>query len=116
MKNSTNPIQSIIEDFGTIIEPGIEKAFQLSLSPNEFTNKDDYLGFLHNEPDPFQFLSEDKFEKITYKASDETKYAFLIVLSKRLNTYERQVYSIFALVGDFGGFNGAILGLASFFL
>ena len=85
------------------------------MSPNEFTDKDDTLGFLHNEPEPFEFLSEDNLEKVITTA-DTASYEFEIFLSKKKNSYERQPYTIFALLGDFGGFNGAILGFASFFL
>ena len=115
MKNFTNPIQSTIEAYDNIIEPEIEQKYELKLSPNEFTNKDDIIGFLQNEPDPFQFLSEDKFEK-TYKTSTKPEYELLIMLSKRVNTLERQVYSFFTLIGDFGGFNGAIVIFPSLFL
>ena len=53
-----------------------ESEYVLRLSPNKFTNNDDYIGFLQNEPDPFEFLSEDKLERTTYKTSKEAKYKF----------------------------------------
>ena len=46
MKNYTNPIQETIEVYDFSIEPKIKKSFSLSLSPNEFSNKDDSFGFL----------------------------------------------------------------------
>ena len=62
--------------------------YRLSLSPNEFTDKDDPLGFLHNEPKPFEFLSEENLEKVLTTA-ETASYKFEIVLSKKQNSYER---------------------------
>ena len=103
MKNFENPIQPVIELFQDFIQPEIEANFNLTLSANEFTDKNNNVGLLPYEPEPYVFLSEDRYEK-QYKPSGETKYNFEIVLSKRKNTIERQVYTLLALIGDLGGF------------
>ena len=37
-------------------------------------------------------------------------------LSEKVNQFERQVYTVLALIGDIGGFNGAIITFPSFFM
>ena len=38
------------------------------------------------------------------------------ILSNKKHILERQVYTLFALIGDFGGFNGAIIIFPSLFM
>ena len=87
---------------------------------NEFTDSNDKIGFLSSEPDVFSFLS---LESVTQTVSKEdrnenypTSYSWKIELGKNKREISRQVYTIFTLIGDFGGFNGAIIMFPAFFL
>ena len=40
----------------------------------------------------------------------------VVRLSDTKHEYERQVYTVFALIGDIGGFNGAIIMLPTFLM
>ena len=58
-------------------------------------------------------MSLDTYEKMQYD-SDYPSFYISIYLSSRKNEIERQVYSVFTLLGDFGGFNGAIVMFPSY--
>ena len=85
---------------------------------NEFTNNDDSLGFLSSENDPYTFMSVDSLEKIGGDDYDDDlpHIEFRLELSNTLYESERQVYTVFTMIGDIGGFNGAIIILPSFLL
>ena len=84
MKNLTNPVQETMEFYNCDIEPETKFYGHLSLSPNEFTDNDDSIGFLSFEPEPYLFLSEDKLEKAKF-ASEKAELSFIIELSKKEN-------------------------------
>ena len=66
------------------------------------------------EPAPQQFLSYDK-EDNTFRPS-ERPHDIYITLSNNKQYYERSAYTILTLLGDFGGFNDAIIFLISSFV
>ena len=88
---------------------------QIELSVNKFEDRNDYLGLIQFEPEPQQFFN---IEKLTYGLetrarkyfkTDQTNYPTMFVLSDIEKTYEREVYSFMAALGDFGGFNDGVI-------
>ena len=51
---------------------------------------------------------------MTVTEGDETTISIVLRLSANKYIYERSVYTFFALLGDVGGFNGAIIILPTF--
>ena len=87
------------------------------LAINEFTNNDDSLGFLSSENDPYTFMSVESFEKTIEDQDDYLpNIEFRLELADTLHESERQVYTVFTMIGDIGGFNGAIIILPSFLM
>ena len=65
---------------------------------------------MSGDPEISTFLSFDSEKKIeTENIENEAEIIVEMVLSKHKYTYERSVYTIFTLIGDIGGFNGAIV-------
>ena len=98
---------------------------RIALQPNEFTDNTDMVGFFEQDYDPTEFLSVDTFTSSTTKLTledrdsiplevegDEVqirpKMKLDLILSNRMVITERGVYTFFTLLGDLGGFNGAI--------
>ena len=92
----------------------------MKLTLNEFIGKDDYVGLRFiGESEPQVFLSIDSIveSSVPQKYTDKpTSLDIRISLSNRKNSLERQVYSIFTLVGDVGGFNGAIVIIPTYLM
>ena len=84
------------------------------MAENEFIDHRDKFGFVNQEPEPYKFLSLDYFEKIDH--NENTGFVVRFFLSSRKNYIERQVYTFFTLLGDFGGFNGAIVMFPSYLM
>ena len=51
---------------------------------------------------------------MTVTEGSETTISIILRLSANKYIYERSVYTFFALLGDVGGFNGAIIILPTF--
>ena len=84
---------------------------------NEFEDSDDKIGFLSSEKEAFSFLSADtspQTERIT--GFNYTHFDWTIQLGKNKKLIQRQVYTFMTLIGDFGGFNGAVIMFPAFFL
>ena len=67
------------------------------------------MGFVHSDNEPYSYFTvEDVIgtEDLTDNGV-HTKARFL--LSDKYYSHERSVYTFLALIGDFGGFNGAII-------
>ena len=102
----------------------------VELASNEFYDYNDYFGLFEQDPEPKEFLSIDKsvstvvnlygmnITDLAYPDSNqslpfsEVQY----VLSNKKRRIERQAYTFMILVGDIGGFTGAIIGLPSLIL
>ena len=85
------------------------KQTTFKVSYNEFANDNNQIGFFNNDPEPYEFLSiEDLVEE---RVLDETGSILktTISLSDIQYSYERKSYTALMLIGDIGGFNGAIL-------
>ena len=90
----------------------------VELAQNQFVNRDDSVGFLKGDPDPIEFLNVDS--RSTYIITEDLygipTIQVLLALSNRKYLYERSVYTLFTLIGDVGGFNGAIVILPTFLM
>ena len=88
---------------------------EIELSMNKLVNRDDYFGLVQVEPEPQQFLSIEKItdfqsERLSNSLFGDTlEHPVLFSLSDIERTYEREVYSFMAALGDFGGFNDGIV-------
>ena len=85
------------------------------MAKNEFLDHKNLLGLFESEPEPFSFLSIDKISK-KVTDSPNAEINFRIKLSNKVHTYERQVYTIFTMVSDIGGFYGAIVIIPTLFV
>ena len=86
------------------------------MAKNEFVDHKEILGLFESEPEPFTFLSIDKIEKDVIDNSPYPEISLQIKLSNKIHTYERQIYTIFTVVSDIGGFYGAIVIIPTFFV
>ena len=72
------------------------------------------LGFMEPEAEPEHFLSIDD---IKLNQSDDPDFSgFSIQITNNRNVYKRTAYSLLGVLGDFGGFNDAIVFLISLFM
>ena len=79
-------------------------------------NNDDYIGFLTSNSEPIEFLSYDGSTRREYKTDSEAEIQLVLQLSANKYIYERNVYTFFKLIGDVGGFNGAIVIVPTFLM
>ena len=79
------------------------------------------IGFLDPEPSQAKFfslsdaVSESAMKKVKGKKSP-IRVEFVLNLSEKEQIYERNAYNMFTLIGDIGGFNGAIVILPSYLM
>ena len=67
------------------------------------------------DPEPKNFLSLDSWEKsVSEIESSEAVISLKLQISDNKYIFERNVYTFFTLIGDVGGFNGAIIILPTF--
>ena len=101
------------------------------MGPNEFTLQDDRVGFIEDRGELEEFLTLNSYtEELVaidadakrdvvrfYNSSSALpKINWKILLSDELNYLEREQYDFFTLLGDIGGFNGAITIFPSYLL
>ena len=60
MENTDDPVSSIIKIYDTFLKIGNQINITLSLSPNEFVDKNDSIGLFPYDPDPLEFLTVEK--------------------------------------------------------
>ena len=99
---------------------------QIELSPNKFIDNRDKLGLFKTKPEPFNFLSLENQSSIGSAATSGAAYpdsqillpqvSLEILLSDQERTYERNSYSLMILLGDIGGFYGAVYGIFYWFI
>ena len=81
----------------------------LSLSPNEFVDKNDSIGLFPYDPDPLEFLTVEKeIEQTIYIDSELPSLEIYFELSDIKRTQEREFYTLMTFIGDVGGFNSAM--------
>ena len=78
-----------------------------SIETNEFTDNNDYIGFLSSDPEPLNFMSFQE-DNVNEPPHPQTQFSIQFTLSQTHTTYTRKVYTFMTLIGDIGGFNGAI--------
>ena len=95
----------------------------VELAPNEFSSYEDYFGFFESEPEPETFFSFEKEYKqplslpiTSVDGLKQPKAQIEIMLSNQKYEYERKVYTLMTLIGDIGGFQGAIFMIPAFLL
>ena len=79
------------------------------MSLNEFEDNRDPVGFFLKENDPYKFFSMEDVPEVIEDQQDGAIAQFEFQLSDKYYKYERSAYTILALIGDVGGFNGALL-------
>mmetsp|Transcript_35174 Transcript_35174/g.46334 ORF Transcript_35174/g.46334 Transcript_35174/m.46334 type:complete len:81 (-) Transcript_35174:923-1165(-) len=67
-----------------------------------------------SEADSYSFFSVEDYDAKEEKTDDGAVLQAEFELSDKMYTYERQAYTMLALVGDVGGFNGALILLQGF--
>ena len=79
------------------------------LGPNQFEDFRDIIGFFRTDPEEHVFfqIEKENVDKISPYKRTETRVK--IELSDLFRSQERQVYTFITLMGDVGGFNGAVL-------
>ena len=65
MDNLTDPIQETRQFYGLNAEFNYEQVLTFELSPNEFTAKDEKIGLLDVEVDPYEYLTIEKYDDST---------------------------------------------------
>ena len=115
MKNLTEQLQTVYTPFIFNIEQNFEKYIEIPLSQNDYVNKEDAVGFLASEPDPINFLTPEPFKQVVKPGATADMWV-IVTLSNKKYLYERSVYTFFSLIGDIGGFNGAIVILPTFIM
>ena len=116
MKNSTQLLQPVNHLIRTLTANGKQKNYELLLAQNELVNKDDYIGFLSGDPETISYLSVDSQKESVEDIDSEVGISIQMMLSTNKYVYERSVYTFFTLIGDVGGFNGAIIILPTFLM
>ena len=98
------------------------------MGPNEFTLQDDRLGFLDDGGELIEFLNIDtftdstdvtaSFKGVSFSGSDITlpQIDVRLELSETMHYLQRVQYTFFSLLGDVGGFNGAIIIFPSYLM
>lgn len=126
MKDMAEPIKSVRPYVETQVN-GRErqdiKWLKVELAPNEFSSQEDYFGFFESEPEPETFFSWEKdYESKESTPMPETKGLtqprgqIEIILSNKKYEHERKVYALMTLIGDIGGFQGAVFMFPAFLL
>ena len=76
-------------------------------APTEFKDNNDYLGMFNRDPEPSKFFCWER--SVEHELDSNFWLVYEVVLDEKEMKNERQVYTFFALLGDLGGFNGAIV-------
>ena len=71
---------------------------------------------MSSDPEPINYLSVDKQTDSEESIDSEAKLVVSLSLSANKYVHERSVYTFFTLIGDVGGFNGAIVILPTFLM
>jgi len=93
---------------------------EYKLQQNELLVNDGLIGIFEPDPNPVTFLStaspEKTFDGVESLKRNNLTYPylnFIIEMSDNKVVITRQAYSIFDILGDFGGFNGSIFMILS---
>ena len=132
MKDHEEPLKEFQTAYTmNLVEPTTYKAenfvFErvVYLEPNEFTDMTDPVGLFETEYEPSRYLLPGSKETTTEKVVESTNDArarypdrpnsalpssqALFALGQKQHVYERSKYTLFTLIGDLGGFLGAVV-------
>ena len=111
LQNYEQPYQ----EFTEIRNPTLSRLITAQLSLNELDLQDGSIGLFEGQSEPEEYLSLDTtiIEDSESVVSGHPSFKFSIELGKNKVIQKRQAYSLFDLLGDFGGFNDAIIFLIS---
>ena len=94
------------------------QTIEYELALNEYNDNGDIIGLFTSEPEPYSFLNIEKInkkEEVNYSPNPKLlQYEFK--LSNQKYTYTRQVYTVMTMIGDLGGFYGAIVIIPAFLM
>ena len=117
MRNQTQQIQHFNSVGEFSMFDGRNQIMTYKLALNEYTDKSDSFGFLSSDREPYSFMSVESLEKHVDDSPDTQPHIqILLELADIRYESERQVYTFFAMIGDIGGFNGAIIILPAFLM
>ena len=129
MNNLTQPMQDrqVISTMNRILRANSTIEMTVEISQNTFEEDKDQLGLLPSDPEESQFFSEEKVTSAVIAKTTESvfkdgeravisDFKIEIRLSDRTNSYERSAYNFLTLIGDIGGFNGAIIILPTYLM
>ena len=85
----------------------------IKLEQNEAILEDASIGFLEAGAEPINFLSVNSINDLPLT---DHPYQIEISLTNEKNFYQRKAYTFLTLLGDFGGFNDAIIFLINAFM
>lgn len=121
LQNQTEQIGTISKFYNVPIKTDQFVEWSFELSPNDYFNYDDPIGLFETEVDPYSFLTVQTYRDSSSVATDaQSKYSnttdwylpdvqVSLILSDTFLEHERKVYTFFTLIGDVGGFNGAVV-------
>ena len=112
MQNITDPVQPRANS--KRLKKGVQQRYFMSM--NEFKDNLDPVGFFLQEDEPYKFFSMEEVVEVHEDVSNGAIAQIEFQLSDKHYNYERSAYTILALVGDVGGFNGALLVFQGFFM
>ena len=96
---------------------GKSQLMTYKLALNEYTDNSDSFGFLSSDREPYSFMSVDSLEKNVIDSPDAWPHIqILLELAETKYESQRQVYTFFTMIGDIGGFNGAIIILPAYLM
>ena len=114
MKNFTNPIQEK-QNFVQLLPNTVH---EYSLAVNEFEDHTNKVGFIKQDPDEYSFLqiSKSSSKEIVPTEKRPVFISLVINLDDKIIKMEREAYTLFTMIGDVGGFNGAIIILPAYIM
>ena len=98
------------------MNPDKRQEYIYELTSSKFYDDKHYIGFIHEEPEPYDFMNIEREYTLQRAKFDRDEFNFLKLMFKLTDvqrTYERSPYTIITLLSDIGGFNGLLLYIPS---
>ncbi|CAI2385568.1 unnamed protein product [Moneuplotes crassus] len=116
LKDYKNPIQHMIDDglYWELI-PNFRKKTDIFLRKNEASFEDNYVQLGFPQEAEFYQVAETT-DRLESESTEGDMLSIYLRIDKITDIYERQIYSIGELLGQTGGFYGALIGFGSLFL
>ena len=95
-----------------------------NLDQNELTLHDGAIGIFQSEPDPITFLTTATIDKETNTKAPKVgkdgrsypRFEIYVQMTNKKLLHKRQVYTLFNILEDFGGFSGSIIMVFKFLM